>query len=310
MNKRRFLAGGTGALTAVTLVSALIGGQGPVASAQGRLSAYLLVAAQVQPLDTSTSTTTLASSTTTSSSTTTTTTVPGQTTTTGTTTTTTTTTTVPPTTTTTVAAPQVMANALVAVQAERGVVWNYLIAAGTESIKETVHAGLQDGTLSDTLHLAKSGSVNYSLHGRMYFHGTANGLSEDLNFKSKYATAEAGKWISASAQNAPFLDLASIMTMGGVTSMLDLPGGAPKEEARTTARGLSVIPLEQSVKESGVKIVQTVYIRATGPALPVEIIREIDGVEGVITFSRWGQPPDATVPKKSTLFSASWLSGT
>ena len=92
--------------------------------------------------------------------------------------------------------------------------------------------------------------------------------------------------------------------------MIDLPGGTFSEGARTTARGVSAVPVTETVKESGIKVTQTVYVKATGHALPVEIIREFDGIEGVVTFKDWGQPPDATVPKHPTVFDSAWVKST
>lgn len=280
-----------------------LSGAGPAAGAQvNPLLVALADGAFIHPDDSSTTTTTLPGGPTTTTSTTTT--LPGQTTTTV---PSATTSTIAPTTTTTLSAQQVLANALVAVQGERGVRWTSVEAAGNESVTAKVHAGLVDGTLTDTLHLAKSGSVSYSLHGRVYFHGTANGLAEDLGFKAKYAAAEANKWISASATSSTFIELAGIMTMADVSGQVDLQGAKVAVEAETSTRGVPTIPVVETLTASGVKITQTVYIKAKGEALPVEIIREIDGVEGVITFKDWGQPPDATVPKHSTQFSSSWV---
>jgi hypothetical protein len=218
-----------------------------------------------------------------------------------------TTTTVPPTTTTLPSAQDELALALVAVEGQRGVRWSYAERVGTESVTEAVHAGVSDGTMTDTLHLAKSGSVSFTLNNRIYFRGTEYGLVEDLGFKAKYAKTEAGHWISASATSSTFLDQAALMTMGGVAGMLDLPGGTRSVGAQTRVHGVSVVPVVENAKISGVKITQTVYISAAGHALPVEIIREFDGVAGVIRFKDWGQPPDAQAHKGAAAFQAGWL---
>lgn len=256
--------------------------------------------------DTTTTTTVAATTTTTlPGQTTTSTTVPGSTTTT--TAPSSTTSTIPPTTTTTVTAQQILAYALVAVQGERGVKWTYLEAAGTESFTESVHAGVVDGTMTDTLHLAHSGAVKFSLHGRLFFQGTSYGLLQDLGFKTKFASKEAGKWISVSASSPLFLNQVAIMTVGGVAGMLDLVGAKTTVLPATTVRGVAVIPVQENVTVSGTKITQTVYIKAVGTHLPVQLIREFDGIEGVITYSSWGTPPHATAPHHATQFQHSWV---
>lgn len=252
-------------------------------------------------------TTTTSSST--SAPTTTTTTVPGQTTSPPSSTTTSLpTTTLPPTTTTTIPAQEVLAEALVAVEAERGVKWTYVEAAGSESFTEAVHAGEVDGTMTDTLHLAHSGTVKFALHNKLYFRGTAYGLEQDLGFKPKYGSQEAGHWISVSSSNSTFLVQRAIMTMAAVAGLLDLQGAKVTVEPQTTVRGVAAVPVQESGTESGTKISQTVYIKATGAHLPVELIREFDGIEGVITYSDWGTPPDATVPASPRAFKSTWVS--
>jgi hypothetical protein len=195
----------------------------------------------------------------------------------------------------------------VAVEAKRGVKWTYVEAAGSESFTEAVHAGEVDGTMTDTLHLAHAGSVKFTLHNKLYFRGTAYGLEQDLGFKAKFGSLEAGHWISVASSNSAFQAQRAIMTMAAVAGLLDLQGAKLTVEPQTTVKGVAVVPVQESATESGTKVSQTVYIKATGAHLPIELIREFDGIEGVITYSDWGTPPDATVPASPTPFQSAWV---
>jgi hypothetical protein len=198
----------------------------------------------------------------------------------------------------------------VAVEGQRGVKWKIVVAAGRESVVESVHAGLADGVMTDTFSEGVKGSVKYVLHNRLYFEGNAFGLEQDLRFKTKYATKEANRWLSASASSSYFVDQVGLLTVSGVAGSLDLVGATDTVLPETTVNGLSVIPVEEMASEKGEKFSQTVYLRATGRTLPVQIIEEIDGLEAVLTFSDWGVPPDAQPPKHATAFQGAWLSAT
>lgn len=281
------MAGALGAVAVGVVTVAGSGASGPVASAD---------------TTSTTSTTTVATSTTASSTTTSTTTPPSS--------TTSSTTTVPTTTTTTVPAEQVLAEALVAVQGQRAVEWGYKLAEGTESFTKSVHAGMSDGTMVDTLHFKQSGTVKFTLHNRLYMQGNAYGLAEDLGFKSKFASTEAGKWFSASGASSYFADQAVLMTMTGVAGLLTLPAAKLTVLAPTKIAGVATIPVQEAATLQGARFTQTLYVKETGNHLPVEIIRELNGLEAVFSFKNWGVPPDALAPSHAVVFKSQWLTKT
>ena len=243
---------------------------------------------------------------------TTTTTVPATTTTTGGTTTTTapTTTTVAPTTSTTapkLSALQELSDAMNAFVGQRGVTWSYKFdILGTKST-EVIHDGVKDGTFSGVSNLggtvARGGAV---LNGKVYLTGNAAGFNQFFGFSKTGASAAVGKWVSVPRTSKFYQALSFRLTMGTAVQYLAL-GRSLQPLAPTRVRGWAVNAVRETGKTNGVNLVETVYIRAKGTPLPVEVLLSIGGFPATIVYSNWGRPPKASVPHKSVPLEATWM---
>jgi hypothetical protein len=217
-------------------------------------------------------------------------------------------TTVPATTTTTsVSGQQLLSSVMDAFASQRAVYWTYRLRAFGGSLEQVVHDGVQDGTMATTL---KSGGqvahVSVVLDGKVYFDGNALGLDQLQNFVVPAAEKEAGKWIAVPRTSPYFAAYAINLTIGSAVEELYL-GGSVKVLPPTTLDGRSVLVLSESITSKGSRITETIYVKASGLALPLEVVLAVNGVSGTIVYGPWGKPPAAKVPLKSTAIRASWV---
>ena len=87
-----------------------------------------------------------------------------------------------------------------------------------------------------------------------------------------------------------FRDLSSDLTVSSVTTVLDLVGEMTFLPA-TTVRGQTVLGIQGIRLSEEEKVTETIYVRATGTPLPVELSQTGQGVTGYTYFGPWGQPP-------------------
>lgn len=220
-----------------------------------------------------------------------------------------TTTTVPTTTTTSAQAnPKLLLDtAIAAFQLERGAQWSLNWSLLGKSESEVTHAGVVDGTETETLNAGgPTAHLSLDLDGKLYVEGNANGLGTLLSFKTSAATSEAGHWVGVPRTAAVFSSWAAGLTVASASYMLYL-GGKAVVGKTTTIHGQSVTSISQSTKSEGLTISQTDYLKASGPPLPVEIVENVDGLVVTVVYGAWGKKPHAQIHKAAVPFLKSWL---
>ncbi|MGO9661289.1 MAG: hypothetical protein ACLP7F_23410 [Acidimicrobiales bacterium] len=223
--------------------------------------------------------------------------------------TTTTPTTTTPTTTATASPAQVLASAIFAAAGQRALDWRQTVTEGVDSYTQMTQAGRRDGTSAITVRVGKVVlRLNWALIGKtVYFTGNANALSGALGFTPSAAKQEAGKWISVTAAAGDlFSELSSYLTVSSITTSLDLVGEMTLLPA-TTVRGQAVLGIQGIRLSEEEKVTETIYVRATGAPLPVELRQTGQGATGYTYFGPWGQPPRAKAPQGALKLSKTWL---
>jgi hypothetical protein len=257
-----------------------------------------------------TTSTTAPTSTATASSTSTSSTSTSSTTTTSTPSTTTTSTAVPSTTTTTVAPQGLISSAMNAFVSQRAVDWTYHLSAFGRTYAERVDAGAKDGVEADTVTVGGSiggsiGRVSLILDGKLYIEGDATGLAQDAGFTAAAAQNEANKWIAV-PKSSPEFSLSGGMTVPTAVNQLYI-GGKIKTLPPTKIDGQAVLAVNETTKSNGFTISETVYIKATGVPLPLEVVQNIEGLQAKIVYGPWDKPPAAFVPQGSVAIHTSWI---
>ncbi len=222
------------------------------------------------------------------------------------------TTTTGPATTTTTRAPvltasQELSDCMNAFVAQRAVTWTESFEYfGTKSVDVT-HDGVKDGTFSASSDLggtvARAGAV---LRSNVYLTGNAAGFSQFFSFTKTGSAAAAGKWVSVPPSSRYFRSLAFRLTMATAVQYLAL-GRSPELLAPTTVRHQAVVAIRETGKVGKVSLDETVYIRAHGTPLPVEVLLSVGGYPATIVYSNWGVPPKADAPHRAVPLQAKWV---
>jgi hypothetical protein len=222
----------------------------------------------------------------------------------------TTTTTSLPTTTSTSAplsAQGLLSSAMNAMAHERGVTWTYKLNAYGGSFNEVVHDGVHDGTMSSiTSGGGIDAHVSAILDGKVFISGNALGLGQYDNFNAASAKSEANRWIVIPRSSRYFSAFSINLTMQSALQQLYV-GTKFAMLSPTTVKGFAVKAVRESVSRNGTTVNETVYVRAHGAPLPVEVILSVNGIAGSIVYSNWGRPPSAHVPRPTIAFKSSWL---
>ncbi|HET9058960.1 MAG TPA: hypothetical protein VFN61_03495 [Acidimicrobiales bacterium] len=175
------------------------------------------------------------------------------------------------------------------------------------SFKEVVHDGVRDGTMSST---TSGGGINAHvsavLDGKVYISGNALGLAQYDNFNTTSAKTEANRWIAVPRSSQYFGAFSINLTMESALQELYV-GNKFALLKPTTVKGLAVNAVRESVSRNGTTVNETVFIRAHGVPLPVEVILSVNGIAGSIVYSGWGKPPSAHAPKSAVPFKSMWL---
>jgi hypothetical protein len=286
MTTPRLLRATTASISTFALVSGLWATAAAAGSSHGTVGA---------PAATTTS-----SSTTTSSTTTTTTVSTG-------------TTTPPPTTTTTTSsgpvAESLLARSISAANAEPALTWTLSELAEGQSVIEVGNAGRLDGTETIEAHLGNQNwNVALVLVGpRIYVLANIYPLEQIIGLKASKAKSESDTWFYIPSSATYLYDtLAYGLTVQTATGAENLVG-TPTILRGQTVMGQPVIGLRQVSPQGVITSTQTVYVRANGVPLPVEVQNSFDGVTESVNFSDWGQAPLAVAPNGAVPFKTSWL---
>jgi len=208
------------------------------------------------------------------------------------------------------AAARLLAASIGAANAERGFVWKATLRGGGNNITEFSHAGRLDGT--EVITGDRGGKrVLMSLvviGPQAYAWGNAGALETLLGFKVRAAAKEAGRWISVpqSTFGRTYGTIAAGLTVSSATQALDLVGKLSLLPEQVVA-GQAVVGVRGTSLAFGAPGAQTVYIRANGLPLPVEMVEVFQGVAETMTFGQWGRPPVAKAPRAPVMAQQSWL---
>jgi hypothetical protein len=208
------------------------------------------------------------------------------------------------------AAARLLAASIGAANAQRGFVWKATLRGGGNDITELSHAGRLDGTEVITGYRGpKRVLMSLVVIGpQAYAWGNAGALETLLGFKVRAAAKEAGRWISVpqSTFGRAYGTIAAGLTVSSATQALDLVGKLSLLPEQVVA-GQVVIGVRGTSLAFGAPGAQTVYIRANGLPLPVEMVEGYQGVSETMTFGQWGQPPVAKAPLAPVMAQQSWL---
>jgi hypothetical protein len=210
-------------------------------------------------------------------------------------------------TTTPVTGQQLLSSTMNAFTSQRAVDWVFRLSAHGGSLHEVVSSGLKDGTMSESLTTGgEVSTVKMVLDGQVFFEGNAPGLVAVENLKPAAARREVNEWVQVPRSSPFFAGYANNLTVASAVGELYL-GGTVKALSPTTVNGQKVMAVRESLSSKGSTTVETLYVRASGMALPVEAVLAIDGVPGTIVYGPWSKPPAAKVPGRSVPLMDSWV---
>jgi hypothetical protein len=208
------------------------------------------------------------------------------------------------------AAARLLAASIGAANAQRGLVWEATLRGQGSDITELTHAGRLDGTEVVTGYRGSKAVVMklVVIGPRAYAWGNAGALESLLDVKASVAPKEAGRWLLVPQGRFAntYQTIAAGLTVSSATQVLDLVGKLsllPKRTVLSTA----VVGVTGTSLAFGAPGTQTVYVRAVGLPLPVELVEDYQGSFEAMTFGGWGRPPDAKAPAAPVLFEQSWL---
>jgi hypothetical protein len=154
--------------------------------------------------------------------------------------------------------------------------------------------GIQHITLAGN---GKSGPATILIAGRTaYIKGNTFTMHSFFGFPQAKASQYAGKWISIPPTNGAYAPIAADATFASfVSDLLPTKGLAV---VRATIAGKKSVGVRGTARQSGVKLVETVYAPATGAPLPFEV-KAVPGAKpgtALTRMSRWNEPVRVTAP--------------
>ncbi len=165
------------------------------------------------------------------------------------------------------------------------------------------------GKLSGEMHLSvteknQRGTLDIEkVRKDAYIKGNAFGLSF-LGLTVNAAAARAGAWLVASATGGFGKAVTGGLTVAATAAQFVVPPSVSfTATPATTRRGLRVLGMTASTSTSSL----TIYLRATGPPLPVEVTEDVSGTTEVVVYT-WHKVPAVVAPTGAVRFRSSWLS--
>jgi hypothetical protein len=129
-----------------------------------------------------------------------------------------------------------------------------------------------------------------------YIRGDAFTLVHYMDFSATDAAGYAGKWLRLPHTDPAFAGVANDVRLdSSATGELKIP--SPRAIGTALLRGQRVIGLRGTIHQSGVTSLATLYVRATGAPLPVEVLATYKGkIYGEVVFGNWGERVDVPAP--------------
>jgi hypothetical protein len=187
--------------------------------------------------------------------------------------------------------------------------WTLTEQAEGQTVLEVGNAGRADGTETIEAHLgAQTWNVALVLLGpRIYVLANSYPLEQIVGLKVSAAKSESDTWFYVPSSDTYLYDtLADGLTVQTATGALNLVG-TPTILRGQTVMGQPVIGLRQVSPQGIITFTQTVYVRANGAPLPVEVQNSYAGVAESVIFGDWGQAPLAAAPNGAVPFKKGWL---
>jgi hypothetical protein len=139
-----------------------------------------------------------------------------------------------------------------------------------------------------------------------YIQGNASALRNVIGLTSAKANKYAGKWLSFPTSNQGLNTLVAGLKNSDVAAELQMSGPYTYGTAQTVA-GRRALAIKGTVTDqSGSKIPVTLYVPASGNALPLEQVtnpgssKGSSNIHSSVTFTRWGEKVAQTAPAHSS----------
>ena len=139
-----------------------------------------------------------------------------------------------------------------------------------------------------------------------YIQGNASALRNVIGLTSAKANQYAGKWLSFPTSNQGLDTLVAGLKNSDVAAELQMSGPYTYGTAQTVA-GHRALAIKGTVTDqSGSKIPVTLYVPASGTALPLEQVtnpgtsKGSSNIHSSVTFTRWGEKVAQTAPAHSS----------
>jgi len=169
---------------------------------------------------------------------------------------------------------------------------------GTEAVTITGDAALDRGR--QQIAFTKSGQTGHAtvlvVNNTAFIKGDAFTLTNYMRIPATLAN----RWLSLAHTAAGFKTVAEAVRLGSTLNELKVVAPLQFVPGRSIA-GTRTVGIRGKVPQSGVTIFATLYVRASGPPLPVkQVSTESSGATDVITFTRWKESVTVVAPSSAT----------
>lgn len=185
-----------------------------------------------------------------------------------------------------------------AIQAQHSVHYVSVQKSGTTSLTIVCDAGETSGIQRITFRKSgKTGHITVIVAKRTaYVRGDAFTLQDFMGFRAADAKRFAGAWMLIPSSSHAYATIAEDVTYDSAVDGLK-PGGRLANIARRDLGGQAVVGVRGTTTAQGQRVVDTLWLAATGKTVPVS--RSIVAKNGqvTITFSSWGKPVRIGAPR-------------
>jgi hypothetical protein len=111
-----------------------------------------------------------------------------------------------------------------------------------------------------------------------------------------------GRWLSLAHTTPDFATVAAAVRLSSTVDELKMP--QPLRDVGTTTRGgRRVIGIQSQFVHAGHPVIETLYVTASGPPLPVAQVGRSGAIRLTVTFSRWNEAVSVSAPRGRFRFS-------
>ena len=132
-----------------------------------------------------------------------------------------------------------------------------------------------------------------------YVRGDAATLKSYMGFTPADATKYGGRWLSIKPSQPRFAPVAEAVRLLSTINELQMPPPFTTLPT-TTVAGQRVNGVRSKFTQAGHDVTETLYVRASGPPLPVRQVATATGIAVSTTFSRWNEAVHVTAPAHAT----------